>query len=96
MYNKPAFSDIEEQYSANASDIEDETLWKSLNIKVLIAGMVTEELTCTLSLTREEDIEGYDSGKLVKKALKKYELNPEFVDVDYYSNSLHTFIKVFD
>ena len=69
MYNKPTFSDVEEQYSANASDIEDETLWKSLNIKVLIAGMVTEELTCTLSLTRRGNIKGYDSGEIAKQAL---------------------------
>ena len=55
---------------ANVYDIEDETLQKSLNwlcnIRILIAGMVTEELSCTLSLTRRGDIEGYDSGKLIK------------------------------
>ena len=28
--------------------------------------------------------------------MKKFGLNPEFVDVDYYSNSLHIYIKVFD
>ena len=35
------------------------------NIKVLIAGMVTEEISCTLPLTRRGDIEGYDSGEIV-------------------------------
>ena len=67
LQDNKIFSDIDvTEYLDNPSESEDETLWKSLNIKVLIAGMATEELSCTLSLTREEDIEGYDSGKLVK------------------------------
>ena len=56
--------------------------------------MNTEEYSCALPLTRKENIEGYDLGELVEKALKNYDLNPEFVEVDYYSNSLHKFIKI--
>ena len=61
----PKYFEIDDvaDFLVNPYDIEDVC---PCNIKVLIAGMVTEEISCTLPLTRKGDIEGYDSGEIVK------------------------------
>ena len=58
--------------------------------------MNIEGFTCELPLTSLNNIEGFDSEKLVGKALEEYGLYPQFVDVEYYSNSLQKYIKILD
>ena len=73
-----------------------ESLEGLCKIKVQVADMNIDGFTCKLPLTYEGGILGFDAQQLVGWALIEYRLNPGFVDVEYYSNSLQKYIKILD